>query len=568
MIHELYMKNCALVEEARVNFGEKLNILTGETGSGKSIILEGLNLCFGGKYDRTFLRKGTEIGEVEIVVFSDNEKFLKRLNSIDVDIPKGEAIIVSRKLFQDGKSTTKINGKNIRVSDLKFVMSSIVDMHGQHQNQALYNKENHIEFVDIYGKEELSSIFKEYQTIFEEFNDIKKRIYRMNDNKSDMEVQREKDLLKFQINEISAANLSKSEFDELKKQRDIVANSEKIFNSLSEVYELIHNGQINSEDNVGKSFSLLSDIIKYDEKISEISESTEKVMYELQEISLNIRNYLDRIDFEPHILNEIEARMDVINTLRRKYGNTIDEILKYHQEMLERLDNIDNREERIENLKKELNIKKKELEIVGKKLSETRKKIASDLERSLLLELSSLNMKNTKFKVNFKKTDYNENGCDDIEFFVSFNLGEDLNPLNKIASGGEMSRFMLAFKSILSNLDKIDTLIFDEIDSGISGRAAQIVGEKLSAISNNKQIICITHLPQIASFADHHYHIEKNVEKNRTNTSITLLDDKVRTNEIARLISGKIITEKTVQHAIEILEIAEKIKKSNENLGG
>lgn len=561
MIHELYIKNCALVEELRVNFVKKLNILTGETGSGKSIILEALNLCLGGKYDRSYLRKGAESGEVETVIFSDNIVFLEILKERGIDIDSEHMIVISRKLYSDGKTVTKINGKNIKVSDLKSVMSKIVDMHGQHQNQALYNKENHLEFLDLFGKEEIKKESEIYKKCYKEYNEIKRKILRLNDNKSEMEVQREKDLLRFQINEIEVANLDSGEYEELKSRKEILENGEKIFSSLSESYQLLHSGQFNSEDQLGNTSNLLSGISKYDSAIEKIEETANNVLYELQELSRTIRIYLDNIDFDPSALNSIQERLDVINNLRRKYGDTIEDIFSYYEKIKKRLDDIENREEKNSKLQKELFLKAEELNLCAEKLSSVRKELAKKLRYNLLEELCTLNMKNTKFKVNFKKIEYNEKGNDDVEFLVSFNLGEDLNPLYKVASGGEMSRFMLAFKSILSDVDKIETLIFDEIDTGISGRAAQAVGEKLSTISKEKQVICITHLPQIASFADEHFYIEKNVENKRTYTSIEKLDRNSKKNEIARLISGTIITEKTVEHADEILEIADEIKK-------
>ncbi len=561
MIHELYIRNCALVEEIRVDFAKKLNILTGETGSGKSIILEAINLCLGGKYDRSYLRRGAEEGEVETVVFSDSEVFLKALKEKDIVVDDENMVVISRKLYNDGKTITKINGKNVKVSDLKYLMSKIVDMHGQHQNQALYNRDKHLEFLDLFGKEKIKKEYIVYKECYKEYNDIKRKILKLNDNKSNMELQREKDLLSFQINEIEAAALDADEYEDLKKRKEILENGEKIFSSLSESYQLLHAGQFNAEDQIGKTSNLLSSISKYDKDIEKIEEAVNNLLYEFQEIATTVRVYLDSVDFDPSTLNEIQERLDVINNLRRKYGDSIDEIFKYYEKIKERLDDIENREEKNAILERELNAKEEELSLCAESLSRVRKELAKKLEEDLLKELCTLNMKNTEFKVNFKKIEYNDKGNDDVEFFVSFNLGEDLNPLYKVASGGEMSRFMLAFKSILSDVDKIETLIFDEIDTGISGRAAQTVGEKLSAISKEKQVICITHLPQIASFADEHFYIEKNVENERTYTSIEKLDKTSKKNEIARLISGTIITEKTVEHAGEILEIADEIKK-------
>ena len=561
MIYELYIKNCALIEELRVNFGKNLNILTGETGSGKSIILDALNLCMGGKFDRTYIRRGEDFGEVETVVFSNNSRFLGMLGELNIPIDEDNMAIVNRKLYNDGKTITKINGKNVKVSDLKTIMATIVDIHGQHQNQALYNKENHIDFLDLYGKDKIKKVFDEYKICYDEYNDIKRQILKLNDNKSDREVQRELDLLRFQINEIESANLDEEEYNNLKSKKEIYENGEKIYNSLKEVYGYLHDSQFNAEDQLGNSANILSSVSKFDTELEKLEENMNNILYEIQDISNTVRNYIDNIDFRPYMLEEIQERLDVINNMRRKYGDSISEILSFYDVITSRVNDIENREEKNNKLQTMLSEKKKELEKKADSLSNARHELALKLERNLLDELYSLNMKNTKFKVSFKKSDFTEKGNDDIEFLVSFNLGEDMNPLYKVASGGEMSRFMLGFKSILADVDKIESLIFDEIDTGISGRAAQTVGEKLSAISKNKQIICITHLPQIASFADEHYYIEKNVDKERTFTSITKLDREFKKNEIARLISGSRITEKTVEHADEILEIAKESKK-------
>ena len=553
MIYELYIKNCALIEEMRVEFGKQLNILTGETGSGKSIILGALNLCLGGKYDRTFLRKGHKDGLVEALIYTKNERFIGSLREFGVEIDIEEPIIVSRRLFDDGKTTTRVNGKNIRVSDLKKSMGYLVDMHGQHQNQALYDRDNHLEFLDLYAKDSIQRELSNYKKVFEEYRDIKREILRLNDNKSDREVQREKDLLEFQIKEISSAKLDEKEYEDLKSRRDVFLNSEKIYNALAQSYELMHESEYSADTIAGKVEVLMSPLGKYDSRLEEMRCQSEKIAIEIQDLAQDMRSYMSSIDFDPNVLNEIENRIDTINNLRRKYGDTIGEILEYYDRIVKRLDDIENREEKNNILQDKLSKKLVELEGVAKILSDKRMKVAEKLEESLLSELVSLNMKNTRFKVIFKKIDYNDNGYDDIEFYVSFNLGEDLNPLNKVASGGEMSRFMLAFKNIISDVDKIESMIFDEIDTGISGRAAQVVGEKLAKISENKQVVCITHLPQIAAFADDHYYIEKHIENKRTFTGLCHLEEDGQIDEIARLISGKIISDKTLEHAREML---------------
>ena len=559
MIKELYMKNCALIEELRVDFGSKLNILTGETGSGKSIVLEGLSLCLGGKYDRSFLRKGCDKGLVELLIYTDNKKVDNLLDEYSIPYSDNE-LHVSRSIFEDGKSTTKLNGRTIRLADLRTIMMAIVDIHSQHQNQALYNRDVHLEFLDLYGKDALKDSMSKYSACYEKYTEVKKKINELNDNMSERELEREVDLLKYQIDEIEKANLDVDEYEILRVKYKKLSNQDKINTAILTSYDLLRSGDLGVEDRIGKSLAALGPVADYDIVLEDFVEVLENIMYQLEDLDASFRSYIDKNEYNPQLLEEIQVRMDFINTMKRKYGDRIEDILDYKLEMKKKLYNIENREERRQALLKEKRIIKEDLEVIGGELTDQRMKVANLLEESLLKELGSLNMKNTKFKVIFNKVGYTSSGCDDVEFYVSFNLGEDLNPLNKVASGGEMSRFMLAFKKILSDVDKIETMIFDEIDTGISGRAAQVVGEKLAEMSKYKQLICITHLPQIAAFADDHYYIEKNVENERTFTSISNLDYEDREKEIARLISGKIITEKTLEHSHEMIELAKKTK--------
>lgn len=559
MIKELYMKNCALIEELRVDFGSKLNILTGETGSGKSIVLEGLNLCLGGKYDRSFLRKDCDRGLVELLIYTDNQKVEDLLNEYSIPYSDKE-LLVSRSIFEDGKSTTKLNGRSIRLADLRTIMMTIVDIHSQHQNQALYNRDVHLEFLDLYGKDSLKDIKSKYDASYKKYTDIKSKILELNDNMTERELEREVDLLKYQIDEIEKANLDVDEYEILKVKYKKYSNQDKINTAILTSYDLLKSGDLGVEDRIGKSLSALGPVADYDIVLEDFVEGLENIMYQLEDLDASMRSYIDKNEYNPQILEEIQLRMDFINTMKRKYGDKIEDILDYKIEMKQRLYNIENREERKLALLKEQEKIEEDLEKIGGELTSSRMKVANLLEESLLKELESLNMKNTKFKVIFNKVGYTSSGCDDVEFYVSFNLGENLNPLNKVASGGEMSRFMLAFKKILSDVDKIETMIFDEIDTGISGRAAQVVGEKLAEMAKHKQLICITHLPQIAAFADDHYYIEKNVENERTFTSIRNLSYQDRQEEIARLISGKIITEKTLEHSHEMIELAKKTK--------
>lgn len=552
------MKNCALVEELRLNIDKNLNILTGETGSGKSIIIDALGLCLGGKYDRSFLRKGTEKGLVEAVFHSENEELKEILKDRGLELDDDNLLVITRTIYADGKSLARVNGRAVKMNTLKQISAKLIDIHGQHQTQALFNKDTHLEFLDLFGESALSKFKLDYINTYNEYNKVKKSLSILTEDKDEMQIQREIDLLKFQINEIESSNLTEGEYEDLLKQREVYRNGEKIFNNLNLSYQNLYEGQINAVDLIGNAVRELSSVSEYDKELSDYNNEIERIMYELQDISREIRNYKENINFEPYELEQIEVRVDEINNLRRKYGETIKDIFTYHSSIKARLDEILNRDEKIEKLKFEiLNIEK----VLSKKanlLTEQRKEVATSLERALLEELNSLNMKNVAFKVNFNKTNFTVSGQDDIEFMISFNLGEDIKPIYKVASGGEMSRFMLAFKTILADIDKIDTLVFDEIDTGISGIAAQIVGEKLKNIGKKKQIICITHLPQIAANANTHYCIEKSTSNERTFTSIKKLNDEQKRDEIARLISGSNITEKTIDHASEIIQLAKR----------
>ena len=560
MILELYMKNCALIEESRITIGENLNILTGETGSGKSIIIEALGLCLGNKYDKSYLRKGSEKGIVEIVVSSQSKNLKNVLKEYELD-SDDEELIITRVFYDDGKSVARINGRTVKMSTLKEVALTFIDLHGQHQNQALFNKDTHLTFLDLFGGKKLDLPKNEYKEVYSEYNKVKKALNTLNENKDEKEIQREIDLLKFQINEIEAAALDKDEYEDLLRRREVYRNSEKIYNNLNLSYERLHEGNTNALDLIGMASQELSEVGKYDERLNEYSENIERIMYELQDICRDVRNYKDSIDFEPYELEQLEVRVDEINNLRRKYGDTIEDIKKYEEKINARLEEIINRDEMSEELKNKLNELEEILSIKAHNLTNIRKEVAIELEKSILNELKSLDMKGVAFKVDFNESEFTSNGNCEVEFMISFNLGEDMKPIYKVASGGEMSRFMLAFKTILADIDEIDTIVFDEIDTGISGIAAQVVGEKLHNIANKKQILCITHLPQIAANADTHFCISKKSDENRTYTSIKKLKYEESINEIARLIAGSNITDTTIEHAREIVNLTKENHK-------
>ncbi len=556
MILELYIENFALVDVLRVNFEEGLNILTGETGSGKSIIIDALNLVLGERFDKSYIRKGRNKGLVEATFYIKNNKVKELLLEYGMDLSLDENMIITREMYADGKSISRINGRNVKLSFLKNLGTLLIDIHGQHENQVLFHTEKHLEFLDLYGENKLENAKNEYIKTYKTYLSLKKELENLTENKDERQIQREMDLLKFQIKEIEDANLKIEEYDELLKEREVYRNSEKIYSNLNNAYLHLYSSNINGFDSISKALKELKDLSAFDPKLEEMHLSVEEIMYRLQDISKDIRDYKENIDFCPQALDDVEIRIDSINNLRRKYGNTVEDIFEYKEKMNLRLEEIINRDEKVIELKEKIEKIRNNLEEKSKKITLKRKEIANNFEKQICSELDTLNMKNINFKVYFEeKEEFSLTGKDDVEFMISFNIGEDLKSISKTASGGEMSRFMLAFKRILSDVDEIETLVFDEIDTGISGIAAQIVGEKLKVIANKKQLICITHLPQIAVNADVHFHIEKIIEQNRAYTKIVKLSEEDKIKEIARLIAGLNITEKTIEHAKEILEI-------------
>ena len=488
MLLELYIENFALVDKLRLSFENGLNILTGETGSGKSIIIDALNLALGDRFEKSFVRKGTKKGLVEAIFNIKNDKVYEELKEYGIDAEYDDNIIITREIYADGKSISRINGRNVKLSLLKHISSFLVDIHSQHENTVLLNKEKHLDFIDLYGDSKISKIKENYSSVYKKYVEYTNELEQLTEAKDEIEIQREIDLIKFQINEISECILEEEEYEGLVKQREINRNSQKIFTNLSDSYSFLYDSNINAFDLLSKALKDLKDIIKYDEKIEIHYNALEEMKYNLQDVCNEIRDYKDSMDFSSDDLIEIETKIDLVNNLKRKYGNSIGDIIEYKEKITARLDVIINRDEKISNLKNEIAKIKALLSEIADQLTDIRMNISLILEEKICEELYSLNMKSVNFKVNFeKKNDFTKNGIDSVEFLVSFNMGEDLKPMQRIASGGEMSRFMLAIKNILSDVDCVETLVLDEIDTGISGIAAQIVGEKLKVISQKNR---------------------------------------------------------------------------------
>lgn len=535
MISTLHIKNIGIIDEILIDFSKGLNILTGETGAGKTLIIDALGIVSGGRFSKEMIRKGENHSFVEVSIYlPDNPK------SIDNNI------IISREIFDNGRNTCKINGRLVTVNELKEFMKNIINIHGQNDNQNLLNKENHIKYLDKFlGKEFLNKKLN-YTRLYNEYVSINKEL---KENYGDeKEKQRKLDLLYYQLNEIKNANLKMNEDEELEEQKNLIVNAERISKSLNEADLQINENALNALSIAIKRLERIEDInVKYQKTLSSLKSN----YYDLQEIAIDLSHYNSDSSFEESEREEIENRIDEINDLKRKYGNTIGEILNYKQEVEEEINKIENVEETNKKLKSELDNIVIELEKLGKELHKDREEKGIVLAEKINKELADLEMPNAKFKISINNVNFNKDGIDEVEFMITTNKGEDFKSLIKTASGGEMSRIMLAIKTVLSDIDEVPILIFDEIDTGISGKAGSAVGEKLKTISKKHQVIIVTHLASIAAKGNSNYYIYKEVEENNTKTRIKNLNEQEVLEEIARIASG-IVSEISLQHAREL----------------
>ena len=532
MITNLHIKNIGIIDDIEIDFNKGLNVLTGETGAGKSLIIGSLNIISGGRFSKDMIRKGETNSFVEVCLYEP-----KNENSID------GTIIISREINVNGKNVCKINGRMVTVTELKEFMRKIIEIHGQNDSQNLLDNKEHIKYLDSFIGSELEK--EEYRKNYERYIEIKKEL---KENYGDeKERQRKLDLLKYQFEEIEEANLIEGEEEDLSNKQKIIVNSEKIAKTLQEVDISIGENAI---DIISNSIRNLEKIECFDEKYQETANCLKSAYYELQEVSRDISSFKDEVDFNEEEQREIEERLDLIFSLKRKYGNSIKEILQYKEEVKNEIYRIDNLEEYTNSLKSEQKELTKKLNELGEKIHKIREEKGEELSNKINQNLKDLEMKNAKVNihVDYFENEYFENGKDRVIFYITTNVGEDEKELSKIASGGEMSRIMLAIKAVLANSDDISVLIFDEIDTGISGKAANSVAEKLNTIAKKHQVLCISHLPNIAAVADYHYFISKNIVENRTSTSIKQLNEKEIIKEIARISSGE-VNDITIKYA-------------------
>ena len=536
MLSTLHIKNIGIIDDLSINFEEGFNVLTGETGAGKTLIIGSLAILSGGRFSKEMIRKGEECSLIEASIFVPQSEFAEDGN-----------IIISREVYSNGRNTCKVNGNLVTVSELKRIMSKIIDIHGQHDNQNLLDNTKHIVYLDSFIGDELFKMKQEYQEYFNKYNEIKNKL--KNNYGDETEKTRRLDLLRYQYNEIDVANLKIGEDLELEEKHNIMMNSEKLKENLEEIDENINSNAI---EYISNSIRCLEKIEDYGEIYKSKLAELKSIYYELQETARDLSSLKDEANFDEYERDEVERRLDIIFSLKRKYGNSIEEILEYKDKLAEEIEQIEN----VEEINKKLRTEQKEIESKMNNLcnlmNEKREKYGIILSEKINNELKDLEMPNACFSIKIEKeASFNINGNDKIEFAISTNIGEESKELIKIASGGEMSRIMLAIKTVLADIDEVPILVFDEIDTGISGKAAKAVAEKMKIISNKHQTLCITHLPAIAAQGKNNFYIYKEVTNGKTRTKIKKLNEQEIIFEIARISNGD-ITDVAIENAKEL----------------
>lgn len=560
MLLNLHVKNLALIEEAEVDFREGLNILTGETGAGKSIIIGSINIALGGKVSKDIIRHGEESALVELVFDTQAEPVKNFFDVNNLDWEDGQ-IIISRKIM-NGKNIIKVNGETISASMLRELAAFLIDIHGQHDNESLLKPSRHLDMLDEYGGAEITRLKKEIGLKYREYRQTKGKADEFCTDEESR--RREISFLEFEVNEIEEAQLKPGEDEELEEEYRKMANAEKITSGLGEVYHLMDSDAECVRDQIGRSVKIMGDLMSEDDRIETFYQALSDIESLCNDVTRDLADYMEDLTFREDEFEAVEKRLDFMNRLKLKYGKTIPDILNHKEEAEQKLEFYRNFDEEKAETEELLEKQKEELNKMCDVLTEKRHEAAAALQENIVKALRDLNFLEVRFDVEFKKNEgFSANGNDSIQFLISTNPGENLQPLSKVASGGELSRIMLGFKSILAGKDEVETLIFDEIDTGISGRTAQMVSEKLSEISRNHQVICITHLPQIASMADSHYLIEKTVTDGKTTTAIAELTEEKSVEELARMLGGAKITDAVLESAWEMKKMNIYSKKVN-----
>lgn len=560
----------ALIKELNIEFEERLNVLTGETGAGKSIVIEAIDLILGGSAASDLIRdgEGSLIVEGLFLLTPQEKELINNLNS-DIEIVDEEGVLlIRREVNKKGRNKCWINQRLINLSTLQEIGKFLVDLHGQHNHQSLLDPSKHIDLMDNLGGDKIIKYRKELFDNYRKWREKNKKLFKLLEDKE--ENLKRVDFLKFQLEEIDKTSLVKGEDKVLEEEEMVLKNAEKIIETMEKANFILYEGgleQASVRDSLNEVSADLGEIASLDRRIEKIRENLKEVGYQFEDIVNEIVRYKDEIDLDSQKLKEVEGRLNLINSLKSKYGSTIEEILEYRQKIYQELEAIDCNEDKLEKLKEEINSLEDRISTISRNLSINRIKIAGDLQKMVVRELEDLNMKRCQFEVSInsyqddngieidgKKYKIGPKGIDDIEFMISPNVGERLRPLARIVSGGEVSRIMLALKSILSEVDQVPTLIFDEIDNGVGARLGEVIAQKLKVLSKKRQVICVTHLPQIACRAGRHFYIEKYILNNQTGIRLKEMEGKERVKEIARMLDGSQMSEITIQHAQKMLD--------------
>lgn len=562
MLKELSVRQFAIIDQLRIEFDRGFHVLTGETGAGKSILIDALGLIMGGRASAEYVRHGAKKAEIEALFELEMADPIWHLLEEWGVASDQDDLIIQREISHTGKSTCRINGRLVTVSMLKQIGPKLLNIAGQHEHHSLLDVEEHLAWLDEFAGEEVLTLREQYQEKYRQYRQVAKELAALNRNEAEIESQI--DYYQFQSNEIASASLVEGEEEELRQERERLAHMEKLISNTSLAYELLQ-GDGKGLDYVGQAMIEIEEIAKIDESMQPVSESIQSVYYQLEEMVRQLSAYRDTLEFDPERFHQVEERIHLIEQLKRKYGPSISEILAYQQEIEQKLEQLQSLDTSKEELMKQHVQLLQECQQLADEITQLRKKAAQRLEIQVEKELKELNMGSTVFHVaffpnHFREEQLDETGQDVIEFQIAPNPGEPLKPLHKIASGGELSRIMLALKCIFTDLQHVQTIVFDEVDTGVSGRTAQAIAERMALLARRNQILCVTHLPQVACMADLHYYIYKQEENGKTKAYVQKLAYEERTLELARMLGGVEVTEKTKQHAEEMLYLAKKVK--------
>lgn len=551
MLLEISIKNFAIIEEISLTFDNGMTVLTGETGAGKSIIIDAMNMMLGARASTEVIRRGETKAEIEGLFSVEKSPHLVAIleeNGIDLE----DDLIIRRDIFQNGRSVSRVNGQMVNLTTLKAIGQHLVDIHGQHDQEELMKPSLHIRMLDEFGNADFRAIKQYYQAVFENYRLLRKRVLEQQQNEREHKARI--DMLAFQIAEIESAHLKSGEDEKLTQERDKLMNHKQIADTLANAYAMLDNDNFSSLSNIRSAMNDMVTLEEFDPEFKELSSHLSESYYILEDVSKRLEDIIDHLDFDAGYLQAVESRLDTLNAITRKYGGSVDDVLDYFDNITKEYNLLTGNDSNSESLESDLRLLEKDLLSSAAQLSQARRDIASELEKDIKAELQDLYMEKADFKVHFSKGKFGKEGNEVVEFYISTNPGEDFKPLVKVASGGELSRLMLAIKSAFSRKEDKTSIVFDEVDTGVSGRVAQAIAQKIHKIGSNGQVLAISHLPQVIAAADYQFFISKQSDEHSTVSTVRLLTDEERVQEVAKMIAGSDVTQTAIEQAKELLK--------------